>query len=43
MPMPNRPNPGSSPDSQDFIDETRNLFDVYSKERETWAKHAKED
>ena len=43
MTMPNRPDSDSSKDSQEFIDETRHLFDVYSKERDTWAKHAKED
>jgi len=43
MTMPNRPDSDSSQDSQEFIDETRHLFDVYSKERDTWAKHAKED
>ena len=43
MTMPDRPNSDSSQDSQDFIDETQHLFDVYSKERDTWARHAKED
>ena len=41
--MPDRPTSDSSQDYQEFIDETTHLFDVYSKERDSWAKHAKED
>ena len=29
--------------TQEFIDETQNLYNVYSTNREDWAKHAKED
>ncbi len=41
--MSDRPKAEPSQDSNEFIDETRHLFDVYSKERDNWAKHAKED
>ena len=41
--MSDRPKIDPNQEPEKFIDETRNLFDVYSKERDTWAKHAKED
>ena len=43
MPMPDRPEAEFDQDSQSFIDDTLNLFNTYSKERENWARHAKED
>ena len=43
MPMPDRPEAEFEQDSQSFIDDTLNLFNTYSKERENWATHAKED
>ena len=43
MPMPDRPEAEFDQDSQSFIDDTLNLFNTYSKERENWATHAKED
>ena len=43
MVMPDRPKDEFAQDSQSFIDETTKLYDVYSKERENWSKHAKED
>jgi hypothetical protein len=43
MPMPDRPKDEFSQDSQSFIDETLNLFNTYSQERENWSRHAKED
>ena len=41
--MPDRPEAEFDQDSQSFIDDTLNLFNTYSKERENWSKHAKED
>ena len=41
--MPDRPEAEFDQDSQSFIDDTLNLFNTYSKERENWATHAKED
>ncbi len=41
--MSDRPKVDPNQDPKKFIEETRNLFDVYSKERDHWAKHAKED
>ena len=38
--MPDRP---KDPSSTEFVDETLNLFRIYSQNRENWAKHAKED
>ena len=43
MPMPDRPEAEFEQDSQSFIDETLDLFNTYSKERENWSRHAKED
>ena len=40
MTMPDRP---KDPSSTEFVDETLNLFRIYSHNRESWAKHAKED
>ena len=41
--MSDRPKIDPSQNPTEFVDQTRNLFDIYSKERENWAKHAKED
>ena len=40
MTMPDRP---KDPSNTEFVDETLNLFRIYSQNRENWAKHAKED
>ena len=37
------PNDQKSDEYKEFIDETLNLYNVYSTNREDWAKHAKED
>ena len=41
--MPNRPNYNESDNYQDFVNETHNIYDIYSKERDNWAQQAKED
>ena len=42
--MSNRPNPDNTTDEyKDLVDDTQNTFNTYSKERDKWAKHAKED
>ena len=41
--MSDRPNTDNSPDYKELVTETTSLFNIYSKERDTWAKHAKED
>ena len=41
--MPNRPKTDKSFDKQEFVDETHDIFNTYSKERDNWARHAKED
>ena len=41
--MPNRPESNIQEESQDFVNETQNLYDIYSKERDNWARQAKED
>ena len=41
--MPNRPNYEESQKPEDFVNETHEIFNTYSKERETWARQAKED
>ena len=40
MPMPEHPKTGTS---DNFVDETINLFQIYSSSRDSWAQHAKED
>jgi len=40
MTMPDRPEDSSQ---KEFVDETLNLFRIYSQNRDTWSKHAKED
>ena len=41
--MPNRPESNLEKDNQQFVDETQNLYDIYSKERDNWSRQAKED
>ena len=41
--MANRPKNNESYNSEDIVNETHRLFDTYSKERDNWAKNAKED
>lgn len=38
--MPEHPKTGTS---DNFVDETINLFQIYSSSRDSWAQHAKED
>ena len=41
--MSNRPNYSESQNAEEFVNETHDIFRNYSKERDTWAKQAKED
>ena len=41
--MPNRPKYNESKDYTEFVNETHQLFNTYSKERDSWAIQAKED
>ena len=41
--MPNRPESNPEQESQDFVNETHHIYDIYSKERDVWARQAKED
>ena len=41
--MPDRPKNDKSYSSDDIVEETHHLFDIYSKERDVWARNAKED
>tara|TARA_R110002012_G_scaffold52941_1_gene136021 strand:+ start:4939 stop:7137 length:2199 start_codon:yes stop_codon:yes gene_type:complete len=41
--MSDRPKIDPTENPEGFVDETSHIFDIYSKEREHWAKHAKED
>ena len=41
--MSNRPNYNKSENPQEFVNETHNIYDIYSKERDNWSKNAKED
>ena len=41
--MSNRPKYNESQTPEDFVNETHDIFRTYSKERENWAKQAKED
>ena len=36
--MPNRPESNLEKDNQQFVDETQNLYDIYSKERDNWRE-----
>ena len=41
--MPNRPESTLVKNPEEFVDETHNIYNIYSKERDTWARNAKED
>ena len=41
--MPNRPKSNKQEDYTDFVNETHHVYDIYSKERDNWARQAKED
>ncbi len=41
--MSDRPKSDNSQDYKAIVDETIDTFNIYSKERDNWAKHAKED
>jgi hypothetical protein len=43
MSMPIRPESTEYEDNQSFVDETHDIWHRYSKERDNWAKQAKED
>jgi hypothetical protein len=43
MAMPDRPESNQQEQYTEFVNETQNLYDIYSKERDNWSRQAKED